>query len=74
MSATFQKAIDYTLDNISSAHSFLDDIIFITKGTTSDYEEEIDIFLGRLDKENLAISLHKCEFAQMEIIGLYQKK
>ena len=31
LQATFQKAIDFTLNNIKSAHTFLDDIIFITK-------------------------------------------
>ena len=70
MPATFQKAIDYTLNNINSAHAFLDDIIIITKGSLDNHEKEIMKVLSRLDKENLAISLHKCEFAQTEIIWL----
>ena len=70
MPATFQKAIDYTLNNINSAHAFLDDIIIITEGSLDSHEKEIMRVLSGLDKENLAISLHKCEFAQTEIIWL----
>ena len=67
MPATFQTAIDYTLNIIDSAHAFLEDIIIIN------HEQEIIKVLSRLDKENLAISLHKCEFAQMEIVWLGYK-
>ena len=74
MPATFQKAIDYTLNNINSAHAFLDDIIIITKGSLDNHEKEIMKVLSRLDKENLAISLHKCEFAQTEIMARLQNK
>ena len=70
MPATFQKAIDYTLNNKNSAHAFFDDIIIITKGSLDSHEKEIMKVLSRLDKENLAISLHKCEFAQTEITWL----
>ena len=73
MPATFQKAIDYTLNNIKSAHAFLDDIIIIPKGSIDDHEKEIMKVLSRLDKKNLAISLHKCEFAQTEIVWLGYK-
>ena len=70
MPATLQKAIDYTLNNINSADAFLDDIIIVNKRSLNDHEQEIDKVLSRLDKGNLAISLHKCEFAQSEIIRL----
>ena len=73
MPATFQKAIVYTLNNINSAHAFLDDIIIITKGSKDDQEKEIMKILSRLDNEKLAISLHKCEFAQTEIVWLGYK-
>ena len=73
MPATFQKAIDYILNNINSAHEFLDDIIIITKGSIDDHKKEIMKVLSRLDKENLAISLHKCEIAQTEIVWLGYK-
>ena len=73
MPATFQKATDYTLNNINSAHAFLDDIIIITKGSIDNHEKDIMKVLSRLDKENLAINLHKCEFAQTEITWLGYK-
>ena len=62
MPATFQKIMDFTLANINSAHAFVDDIMIITKGTLTNHETELNKVLARLDKENLAISLHKCEF------------
>ena len=71
MPATFQKMTDFTLANITSAHAFSDDII--TKGTLKNHENELDKVLARLDKENLAISLHKCEFAVTEITWLGYK-
>ena len=73
MPATFQKVMNFTLVNINSAHAFLDDIIIITKGSLSDHEKELDKVLTRLDKENLAISLQKCEFAVTEITWLGYK-
>ena len=73
MPATFQKEINYTLNNINSAHAFLDDIIIITRGSIDDHEKGIMKALSRLDKENLAISLHKCEFAQTDIVWLGYK-
>ena len=40
MPATFRKATDFTLNNINSAHAFLDDLIFFTKGSTENHEKE----------------------------------
>ena len=71
--ATFQKMIDTTLDSINSTNTFLDDIIIITKGTIENHEKEIDKTLNRLNEENLAISLHKCEFGLKEITWLGYK-
>ena len=68
--ATFQKMMNTTLDGLDSTNAFLDDIIIITKGTIEKHEEEIDKTLNRLKEENLAISLHKCEFGMNEIIWL----
>ena len=34
--------MDYTLNNLKSAHAFLDDIIVMTKETLNDYEIELD--------------------------------
>ena len=56
--------MDFTLANINSAHAFLDDIIIIIiKGSLTDHEAELNEILAILGKENLAISLHKCQFA-----------
>ena len=71
--ATFQKMMDTTLNGLDSTNSFLDDIIIITKGTIEKHENEIDKTLKRLDQENLAISLHKCEFGLTEITWLGYK-
>ena len=42
----------------------------ITKGTLDEHEKELDKVLHRLNEENLAISLQKCEFAKEQIIWL----
>ena len=73
MPATFQKIMDFTLVNITSAHAFPADIIIITKGSLLDHEKEFDKVLTHLDKENLAIGLQKCEFAVTEITLLGYK-
>ena len=65
--------MDFTLASINSALAFLDDIIIITKGTLTNHENELDKVLARLDNENLAISLYKCEFAVTEITWLGYK-
>ena len=65
--------MDTTLDGINSTNAFLDDIILISKGTLEKLENEIDKTLKRLDKENLAISLHKCEFGITQITWLGYK-
>ena len=36
----------------------------------TDHEKELDKILYQLDKENLAIKLQKCEFAQKQITWL----
>ena len=62
MPATFQKTIDTILEGIISKFAFMDDILVITKGSLNEHENEIDKILEKLDKENLAINLQKCEF------------
>ena len=73
MPATFQKTLDKTLENIDNKFNFLDDILIITKGSTLDHELDIYKVLSRLDKENLAIKLEKCEFAKSSITWLGYK-
>ena len=71
--ATFQKMMDTTLDGLNSTNAFLDDKIIITKGTIEKHEVEIDKTLNRLNEENLAKLLHKCEFGLNEITWLGYK-
>ena len=73
MPATFQKTLDKTLENIDNKFNFLDDILIITKGSPNDHELDIYRVLSRLDKENLAIKLEKCEFAKPSITWLGYK-
>ena len=74
MPATFQKTIDKTLEGINSKFAFLDDILVITKGSLNEHENELNKILEKLDKENLAINLQKCEFGKNTIEGLGFKK
>ena len=67
MPATFQKTIEKTLEGINSKFEFLDDILVITKGSLSEHENELNKILEKLDKENLAINLKKCEFGKNTI-------
>ena len=70
MPASFRKIMEFTLNNVNSAHAFLDDIIIITKGSLRNHETELKKVLNRLGKGNLPISLHKCKFAVTEITWL----
>ena len=67
MPATFQKTMDKTLEGCKNYFAFLDDILMATKGKLKEHEETLDIELDRLNKEGLAISLQKCEFAKQQI-------
>ena len=67
MPATFQKTIDKTLEDKNSKFAFLDDILVITMGSLNEHENELNKILEKLDKENLAINLQKCEFGKNTI-------
>ena len=73
MPATFQKTLDKTLENIDNKFNFLDDILIITKGSPNDHELEIYRVQSRLDRENLAIKVEKCEFEKPSITWLRYK-
>ena len=70
MPATFQKTIDKTLHDIKTKFAYLDDILIVTKGTLEDHEKELEKIMQRLNNENLAINLQKCEFAKEQITWL----
>ena len=67
MPADFQKAVDNTLVNIDNIFAYLDDILIVTENNLDIHIRKIKEVLLRLEQENLAISLHKCEFAQPEV-------
>ena len=66
IAATFQKTKNKTLQNINTKVAYLDDILVITKGSLQVLENELDKIMRKLNEENLAINLQKCEFAKEE--------
>ena len=70
MPATFQKTIDKTLENINTKFAYLDDTLVITKGSLQEHKNELDKIMRKLNEENLAINLQKCEFAKEETTWL----
>ena len=70
MPATFQKTIDKTLLDIKLKFANLDNILIITKGSLEEQKKELDRTMQRLNDENLAINLQKCEFAKEHITWL----
>ena len=62
MPAEFQKTMDRTLNHAENTFCFLDDILIVSKGNEQEQEKLIMNVLEKLDKENLALKLSKCEF------------
>ena len=62
MPAEFQKNMDRTLNHAPNAFCFLDDILIVSKGDEKEHEKLVREVLKRLDNENLALKLTKCEF------------
>ena len=73
MLATFHKTLDKTLENIDNKFNFLNNILIITKGSPNDHDLDIYRVLSRLDKENLANKLEKCDFTKPSITWLGYK-
>ena len=70
MPATFQKTRDKTLHDIKTKFAYLEDILIITKGSLEEHEKELNKIMQRLNNENLATNLQKCEFAKEHITWL----
>ena len=64
MPAEFQKAMDRTLNYSKNTFCFLDDILIVSKGEAKDHEKLVRNVLQKLDDENLALKISKCEFFQ----------
>ena len=56
-----QKKDTTAVNGVNTTNAFLDDTMIVTIGNTEKYDEKIEKTLKRLDEENLAINLHKCE-------------
>ena len=73
MPAEFQKAMDRTLNHAENTFCFRDDILIVSKGSEQEHEKLIMNVLEKLEKENLALKLSKCEFFQQEVNWLGHK-
>ena len=73
MPAEFQKAMDCTLNHAKNTFCFLDDILIVSKGTKIEHEKLVLDVMKKLDDENLALKLSKCEFLQTEVNWLGHK-
>ena len=67
MPAEFQKAIDYTLVDLTDTYCFLDDIIVVNKDNKESHLKYVYKFLQKIDADNLRINLSKCYFAKHQI-------
>ena len=67
MPAEFQKAMDRTLYHSKNTFCFLDDILIVSKGEAKDHEKLVRNVLQKLDDENLALKITKCEFFQSSV-------
>ena len=65
MPAEFQRAIHAILAEFTCAHAFIDDILVISKSTKIGVHIAlVEKILAKLDKENMAWKLEKCQFAK----------
>ena len=67
MPAQFQKAMDRTLNHSKNTFCFLDDILSVSKGKATDHEQLVRDVLQKLNDENLALKITKCEFFQPSV-------
>ena len=64
MPAEFQRVMDAILAEFPCAHAFIDDILVISKGTKIEHIALVEKILAKLNKENMALKLEKCQFAK----------
>ena len=64
MPAEFQKEIDRTLNHAKNTFCFLDDVLIVSKGDKKEHEKLVLEVLKKIDDENRALKLSKCEFFQ----------
>ena len=64
MRAEFQRVMDAILLTFLCAHAFIDDILVISKGTKIEHIALVEKTLAKLDNENMALKLGKCQFGE----------
>ena len=67
MPAEFQKAMDRTINHAKNTFCFLDDILIVSKGNEIEHGNLVEAVLKKLDAENLALKITKCEFFKQEV-------
>ena len=67
MPAEFQKAMDYTLIDLTNTYCFLDDILVISKGSKESNIKYVHNWLQKLNADKLRINLRKFCFAKQQI-------
>ena len=66
MPTEFQRVMDAILSEFPCAHAFIYDIFLLSKGTKIEHIALVKKILSKLDKENMAVKLEKCQFAKNE--------
>ena len=64
MPAEIQRVMDAILAEFPCSHAFIDDILVISKGTKIEHIALVEKILAKLDRENMALKLEKCQFAK----------
>ena len=67
MPAEFQKDMDRIINHAKNTFCFLDDILIVSKGNEIEHGNLVEAVLKKLDAENLALKLSKCEFFKQEV-------
>ena len=63
MPKEFQKVMDNTLQGVCGVFCFLDDIIFISRGSVVEHIRLVEKILFRLEQEVFALNLSKCKLS-----------
>jgi hypothetical protein len=69
----FQEKMSELMDGLAFVRTYIDDLLFLTKGTFSDHLEKVELVLQRLQKAGLKVNVAKSFFArsQLEYLGYW---
>ena len=65
--ATFQRAMDGVLSDMTCADAYIDDIVVKTQGEWEDHIRDLDEVLTRLGEVGLTAKLAKCAFGRRQV-------